>query len=408
MHKFILSCLFLSLILSPAVAQPNPPPTSRAGEIEAARREKSAHLEPDIPPKPERVLNEIKDRRIVERLTSGIAGLRVRLGGIATAQGFALGPEYIRRDLANEQLIFRASAVGSIRGAYLIDTELDMPRLASEHFTVNLYGVHRNYPQLQYYGPGPDSSKNGRSDYRFEETSFAVRTGLRPVRPLRIGVHGSYMFFNVGPGTNRRFADTDQIYNATQAPGINNQSDFMRGGAFVQLDYRDNPGGPRKGGNYVVQYSRYSDRTLQRHNFDRVEAEFQQYIPFLNERRVIALRARADMTDARRGQTVPFYLQPTLGGSNDLRGYRPWRFYDNNSMVLNAEYRWEVFSGMDMAVFGDAGKVAPRWQDLDFHDLEASYGFGMRFNVRNGVFLRFDTAFSHEGFQLWFKFDNVF
>jgi hypothetical protein len=407
MHKLILSCLCLSLFLSSGVAQQNAP-TSRAGEIEAARREKSEHLQPDIPPKPERALNEIKDRRIVERLTSGIAGLRVRLGGIATAQGFALGPEYIRRDLANEQVMFRASAVGSIRGAYLIDTELDMPRLATDHFAINLYGVHRNYPQLQYYGPGPDSSRNGRSDYRFEETSFAVRTGVRPVRPLYMGVLGSYMFLNVGPGTNRRFANTEEIYNAVQAPGINQQSDFMRSGAFVQLDYRDNPGGPRKGGNYLIQYSRYFDRTLDRHDFDRLEAEFQQYIPFINERRVIALRARADMTDAPRGNTVPFYLQPTLGGSNDLRGYRPWRFYDNNSMVLNAEYRWEVFSGMDMAIFGDAGKVAPRWQDLDFHDLEASYGFGMRFNVRNSVFLRFDTAFSHEGFQIWFKFDNVF
>jgi outer membrane protein assembly factor BamA len=105
---------------------------------------------------------------------------------------------------------------------------------------------------------------------------------------------------------------------------------------------------------------------------------------------------------------VPFYLQPTLGGSNDLRGFRAYRFYDNAAMVLNAEYRWEVFSGMDMAIFGDAGKVAPRWRDLDLSDLEASYGFGMRFNVRNAVFLRIDTAFSHEGFQIWFKFNNVF
>jgi hypothetical protein len=32
----------------------------------------------------------------------------------------------------------------------------------------------------------------------------------------------------------------------------------------------------------------------------------------------------------------------------------------------------------------------------------------MRFNARNAVFLRIDAGFSHEGFQVWFKFGNVF
>jgi hemolysin activation/secretion protein len=75
---------------------------------------------------------------------------------------------------------------------------------------------------------------------------------------------------------------------------------------------------------------------------------------------------------------------------------------------MTAEYRYEVFSGLDMAVFADAGKVANRKRDIHFRDLESSIGVGMRFNVRNNVFLRIDTAFSHEGFQVWFKFNNVF
>jgi outer membrane protein assembly factor BamA len=396
------------MLLRLAGAQEGPPVTSRAEQIQAARREKSRNLEPDIPPKPERFLNYVKENRIVERLTGGVAGLRIRLGGVATAQGFALGPEYIRRDLANEQVTFRASAIGTTRFGYMLDTEVDMPSLAGDRLFVNLFGGHRNFPQVQYYGPGPDSSLNGRSNYRYEETSFTTRTGFRPMRPLAIGALGSYMAFNTGPGTRTQWAITDQIYNERQAPGIDLQSNFVRGGGFLHFDYRDHPGGPRKGGSYLIQYSTYSDRTWGRYSFDRVEAELQQYISFLNERRVIALRARADVTDPRAGNRVPFYLQPTLGGSNDLRGFRAYRFYDNAAMVLNAEYRWEVFSGMDMAIFGDAGKVAPRWRDLDLSDLEASYGFGMRFNVRNAVFLRIDTAFSHEGFQIWFKFNNVF
>ena len=148
--------------------------------------------------------------------------------------------------------------------------------------------------------------------------------------------------------------------------------------------------------------------TLQLHSHRRLELEAQQYIPFFNQRRVIALRARSELTYKNRNQTLPFYMQPTLGGSNDLRGFRPFRFYDDNLIVFNAEYRYEIFSGLDMAVFGDAGKVFHSKRDWNVQDLEGSYGIGMRFNARNNVFLRLDAGFSHEGFQVWLKFNNVF
>ena len=99
------------------------------------------------------------------------------------------------------------------------------------------------------------------------------------------------------------------------------------------------------------------------------------------QRRVIALRGRVEATSPRDGNRVPFYLQPTLGGSEDLRGFRPFRFYDNNAVILNGEYRWEVFSGLDMALFVDAGRVFHEWQQINYRNLETDAGFGFRFNV---------------------------
>ena len=134
----------------------------------------------------------------------------------------------------------------------------------------------------------------------------------------------------------------------------------------------------------------------------------QQYIPFFNKRRVIALRGKTVLTFQDDDQQTPFYLQPVLGGSDDLRGFRNFRFHDDNLIVVNAEYRWETFSGLDMALFVDAGKVFPRRSQWNFTDLEGSVGFGLRFNARNNVFLRLDVGFSHEGFQVWVKFNNIF
>lgn len=381
---------------------------SRAEEIQAARNKKAKQLAPEDPDRVEKALNYAKDAKLLERFTQGIAGVRVVLGGLVTGGGFALGPEYLRRDLLNGNMLFRVAARGSLRLYQRYEAELQFPHLANDRVFLDMLAVHRNYPQIDYYGPGPDSEKTGRANYRLEDTFYDFDVGIKPAKRLRLGVTGGLLQLNIGPGTNSRVISAERIYSPVQAPGIDRQTDFLRGGVLVQYDFRDNPGGPRSGGFYSARFRYNSDRKRERHSFRQLDVEAQQYIPFFNKRRVIALRAKSSLTYRNPGQTVPFYLQPVLGGSDDLRGYRPFRFYDDNLLVFNAEYRWEIFSGLDMALFADAGKVFRDKRQFNVHNLESAAGFGFRFNVRNSVFLRIDTGFSHEGFQVWFKFNNVF
>jgi outer membrane protein assembly factor BamA len=393
-----------TLFASPAAAQI----TTRAQEIEAERGQKAAALEPEELKGVELRVLQFQQSRILDKITSGIAGFRPKIGGMITGSGFAAGPEYYRDDLTGGKVIFRTSASLSTKLYQLYDVELDIPHLADDHLFLDLLTVYRNYSQINYYGPGPNSKLTGRSNYRFEETSLGFRTGVRPVKHLRLGVIGDYLAINTGPGADERLASTERIYSPLLAPGVDRQSDFLRGGVFAQFDTRDYRGGPRRGLNYIGTYSYYKDLQLDRFSFRKLDLELQHYIPFLNDRRVIALRAKSILTYQNPGQLVPFYLQPVLGGSDDLRGFRSFRFYDNNMMVLNAEYRYEIFAGMDMAIFADAGKVFPRRAQWNFSNLEHAYGIGMRFNVRNSVFMRIDAGFSHEGAQVWLKFNNVF
>jgi len=381
---------------------------TRVEAIQAARQEKARHLAPDAPSKLEQRLLEIRERRLIERLTEGVNGLGVRLGGLTTGSGFAAGPQYVRRDIGDGHFILRGSARASLKRYQLFDLEMSLPKLARETVFLDFYAVHRNYPRVDYYGPGPDSAKTGRSDFRLEDTAYDVSGGVRPWRYLRLGGGLGYLQVNVGPGADRRFVSTERVFPPAVTPGIDRQADFLRGGVFAQLDWRDNPGGPRQGGNYLVRYWTYSDRKFGSYSFRRLDLEVQQYLPFANRRRVIALRGKSVLTYASDGHRVPFYLQPTLGGSDDIRGFRSFRFYDDNLVVLNAEYRWESFSGLDMAIFADAGKVFPRRAQWNLKDLEGTVGFGFRFNIRNNVFMRLDVGFSHEGYQIWLKFDNVF
>jgi outer membrane protein assembly factor BamA len=370
--------------------------STRTDEIQAEREAKSAQLAPDIPNRIERGLSWVKNSGALDRFSEGVSGFRVKLGGLVAGSGFAAGPEYKRDGLLNDSLNFRASAQLSSRGYQKQDLQLDMPRVLNDRFSLTLYGVHHNYGGLNYYGPGTTSYKSGRSAYRLEDTALDATLNVRVARHLVAGGTVGYLFNNVGPGNDSRYVSSEQIYHV---PGIDQQSNYSHLSVFAQYDTRDYAPGPRAGCNYFIQLHDYNA-------FRRLDAEAQQYIPFFNKRRVIALRAKTALTFS--DGAVPFYMQPTLGGSDDLRGFRPFRFRDNNLLLMNAEYRWEVFSGLDMAVFGDAGKVFARKSDFNFDQLQSAAGFGFRFNARNSVFLRLDFGFSREGFQIAMKFNNLF
>ena len=144
--------------------------------------------------------------------------------------------------------------------------------------------------------------------------------------------------------------------------------------------------------------SSYRDRTYAAYSFNRVEFEAAHFIPVVQERGVVALHWWAALSDAGVDQRVPFYLMPSLGGHNTLRGYDDYRFHDRHSMVINAESRWALFPHLDGAVFFDAGNVAARVGDLDFG--RTSAGFGFRLHTDRTTLARLDIAHSDEGWRV--------
>ena len=83
-------------------------------------------------------------------------------------------------------------------------------------------------------------------------------------------------------------------------------------------------------------------------------------------------------------------------------------FYDAAAVNLNAEYRWEAFSALDLALFVDAGDVGPTWRSIVGAHLRSSWGLGFRFNTNRRVFLRLDVAGGREGPRVWTSLSPVF
>ena len=171
--------------------------------------------------------------------------------------------------------------------------------------------------------PGPDSRKTGRSDYRLEDTNVELRPGVPDLfAGLRAGPD------RVLPGCQRRPGTLVAIHfdaSSSSARRSRPASTTRRisGAAAALWSTTGGPASdPTSGGRYSAQYVRYLDRDLGSSSFLRLDLDAAQYIPLFNRTRVIALHGASSLTTAGNSQHVPFYLQPTLGGPDTLRGYR--------------------------------------------------------------------------------------
>ena len=400
---------FVLLLSMTCATLPAQQPQSRAEAIQEQRAATfRSPYKSDTDPV-ERAIEWAYDTGTYDILRYGWHGFHPTTGGLINRSGAAFGLQYLRRDMGPLRATLRSSGRISWRGYQLYDFEIGMPKLADDHAYADVYLRYRNYPGVNYYGPGPNSRKTGGTAYRLEDATFDFSMGVKPARILRMGIVGGYLRTNVGPDDDLRFVSTHLVYSPLVTPGIDRQSNFLRGGGLVQIDWRDNPAGPRRGGHYYSRFDYYHDPGHKFAGFRRVTAEVQQFVPFTNGKRVIAARAKSIMSFDNAGQVVPFYLQPSLGGADDLRGFLPYRFYDKNSFVMNAEYRWELMTTVEAALFADAGKVYSRPGLLNFSRLEKSYGFGFRFRTpTGGIFMRTDLAFSREGVQVSIVFNDIF
>lgn len=380
-------------------------PATRAEADRERREEKEAKVEPYHANRVERAIDFAEDKAIfiLDR-----EGFYPKFGSLTVGSGFTYGLGFRDRDLFNNQGALDIWAAASIRQYWATEARLTFPRLAGDHLHLETWASRRDYPQENYFGIGPDSSRDDRSDYAIRTNHFGGRAGVRPVRPVLVGAGLEYLEPRVGQGKNKRFPDISQEFDPSTVPGLEPSADFLRSSAFVEVDYRE-PRYPRKGGSYRVDFSHYDDRTAGLYTFNRIDADLRQFVGVLAGRRVLALRLFASTSDVDDDQVMPFYFMPTLGGNDTLRGFREYRFRGPHAILLQGEYRWEIWSGFDAALFYDAGKVANRRADLDFSHLESDYGVGFRFNTNNGIILRVDAAFgSRDGKHLYIVWGGVF
>ena len=374
----------LSLIPSSASGQ-----QSRAAEVGQQQAEKSKRLAPNTPTRAERALEWFEDH-FTDPNTAYLT-----FGSIYPTGGFAPGVA-VRRAFGHARLNFGGAY--SVRNYKLAHAALRFPELAGNKFELETHASWIDATQVPFYSVGNESREGDRVNYGLRSLDLGGSAAFKPVRWFRIGAGIAARQLENREGVGRH-PSIETLHSSSTAPALFTEPRYRHATAFTAIDWRESPGYTRRGGFYAVALDEFRDSD-DNFTFRVAEADLRQYIPVLKEQWVIALRALVQTTDVDSGQMIPYYLLPSLGGANTLRGYGDFRFQDRHLLLFSAEYRWLPSRVVDMAIFVDTGKVTAERRDLDLDGLKTTYGIGIRFHGPTFTPLRADLARGDDGIRL--------
>jgi hypothetical protein len=95
----------------------------------------------------------------------------------------------------------------------------------------------------------------------------------------------------------------------------------------------------------------------------------------------IAVKGKVTISNTFGRSTIPFYYQPTLGGTDidgydTLRGFDDYRFRAPDNWLAQVEYSHALWGPVALLLFYDAGKVALGTPQLNFVQVRQDFGVG--------------------------------
>jgi outer membrane protein assembly factor BamA len=237
-------------------------------------------------------------------------------------------------------------------------------------------------PKSEFYLDGNDNDVTA-DETRFSRDQVDVTAGLSAALPDRT-LHGKvdliYEHVEVRSDEGLR---GQRLTNANPA-GLGT-ADLLTSRLALGLDYTDEPPRLSRGTEIILQLDYTHDLTTDHFRYGRYVVGGRQYLPvgFFPDSRRLALRGRLEQVEPLfGGAAVPFYQLPALGGQNTLRGFQGRRFQNDGSLVLNAEYRYPLWSNLDALIFVDAGQVFDTLAEVGADRFHWSYGGGGTFTTR--------------------------
>jgi len=290
---------------------------------------------------------------------------------------------FIQDNLFREGMKFRASGSSGTRTRRNFYGGLRDTQLFSSKFGLELAGFYKRLPDEDFFGLGNDSRKLDETNYLHEENNFEGDLLYVPYKATQFAAGFSYSNVNIKRGRDDNHLSTDTTFTEDEVPGLFGAEMWSLVLKFYH-DSRNATAHPTRGGEefFSVEFAKEIDGSD--FGYRKYTLDLQRYVD-LFYKRVLAVRVRTEVTDKMEGREIPFYRLAGLGGVDNLRGYRPVRFRDEDLMLFSAEYRCPIHLYTVVYGFFEEGRVFNNiFDEFTFNDFKYSAGGGLRFRARNG------------------------
>jgi hypothetical protein len=383
--------------------------------------------------------------------------VHIAVGTIAPQNGVAVGLAYVgHKTTDNWRTSWNADGVGSIntswRAGFYVkfvhtpDSPIGVgfgtppPVKANltempEHTVFGLYAQATSLNKLPYFGLGPSTTLAGRSFYGLTETIV----GGNVIKPFYARLNASLYgevngrFVSIRPGRGQASPSIEQLYTEATAPGLITQPGTLQLGEGIRI--RPVLAADVVRLNYSLAYEQYFTPGNSTFSFQRLTVDLgHEFALYGKTTRVldprpsngpddcaldpvthpecpkayvrnfegsIGLRFFSALSMTPGGNVVPFYFQPTLGGSgidgnSSLSSYQDYRFRAPNVMLIRESFEHSIWNlPLGFAFMADQGKIALTRGDLGSNDWVHSFSTGL--TLRAGGFPQVYLLFSWGG-----------
>lgn len=261
---------------------------------------------------------------------------------------------------------------------------------------------YQNFPLL-YYGIGQNTPPQYSATVEASQLQIRERVLKKVASNLFAGPTLDYQRLS-----SVRFLPHEDV-PLTLPAGSEGSSTLGLGAALI-YDNRHNVLNVRKGGFAELAVLRYDKGLGSDFSFTSVISDNRVYHSF-NQRNVLAAQLFGQFISG----DVPFNQLSLLGGDGLLRGYYAGRFRDKNQLAAQVEYRmlplpFGFTKRWGAAVFGGAGSVFDRFQNLKASEFVWSGGAGIRFLLfpKKDIYSRLDLGFTKEGTGIYIFIGEAF
>lgn len=399
------------------------------------------------------------DRATIEDCAIKFYGLEPvgpQVANIAPGSSIGLGLRFLRTinhpdprpDHISRQSQFTARALYSLKNFYFMEGRYSfhMPAIGQsdattakfpDQITFGAFASRTNLAEQPFYGLGPDTSRTGLAEYREQEDKIGATLGWPLLSWLAADGTIQWRAPSILGVSSSTVRSVPQFYGSAGAPGVSPVPTFINYVGALRIHTPVNASQTWQRTEIGAKYGHFTDLGEGTQSFDQLEAgatssfELRRDIdqefgrPWWKDALCNAIAGqqcrfanfvlKGLVTTSYAGDhIVPFYYQPTLGGTDingvdTLRGLSDYRLRAPNRLLMQAELYHDIYLPFGIYGFYDTGKVVLTPSDLGFSHLRHDIGVGVFFRVENKIVLRAFMGFgAGEGSHLNAKLPNAF